>query len=77
MTFDPAIDAVLDGFMPIGDHPAVDSFAEAVLEHVANRPSPEAQQDHPVDVLEAKVDGLTVMLGEVLALLRNNGGELS
>lgn len=69
MTEQETIDAVLDGFVPIGnDHPRVAAFEEAVAAHIAVRPSPETAGPSQADRIESKLD-------EVLALLRGGADQ--
>lgn len=61
--FQAAADAVLEGFVPIGDdHPRVREFEDAVAEHIAHRPSPTSEASQ-ADRIESKLD-------EILSLLR-------
>lgn len=56
-----AADAVLEGFVPIGDHPRVREFEEAVAEEIARRPSPAVAGD-PLAEVNAKLDKILSIL---------------
>lgn len=54
---------ILDGFVPIGDdHPRVQEFEQAMVEHIAARPSPEAPAESQSDRIEQKLDQILTLL---------------
>lgn len=63
MTEQDKIDAVLNGFVPIGnDHPRAKDFEAAVAAQIAVRPSPEPAGPDRWDRIEQKLDQVLELL---------------